>query len=73
MDDLNNAIEVQVPGIELANVSVSVARNPNDPTQRIIVIGPIFLTLPLDDDARRAIVKGLTGVDVAQRMDLPKH
>lgn len=66
-----HGLAVEVPAIELGNVTLRVASVPGHPELRQLVIGPVFFTVPLDEVARRAVVHGLTGIVPATRMDIP--
>lgn len=58
-------MQVQVPVLELANVNVAVGQVPNRPELKQLIIGPIMLSMPLDANARKVLIKGLTGVEIA--------
>jgi hypothetical protein len=59
-----------VPIIPLAGVNIAIGHVAGDPKQKAMVIGPIMLMIPIDEPVRKAIVTGLTGVQIAQPGDV---
>lgn len=63
------APEIQIPLIPLNNVSLMVQDQPNG--DKVILMGPIMLALPVNEDAKKAIVEQLTGITIAGADTLP--
>lgn len=59
------------PIIELSNVTMKVARSPQHPGKTFLHFGPVILSVVLEDDGKQALVRGLTGVHLPPRMDVP--
>jgi hypothetical protein len=57
-----HAVEVQIPVIALSNMPLRVTKEANGNT--VLLMGPMMLALPVDDDARRALVEALTGIAI---------
>lgn len=64
--------EITIPIIELSNVQMRVARSPQHPGMTFLHFGPVILSVALQDEGRAQLVKGLTGVELPPRMDVPK-
>lgn len=55
---------VNIPGIELANVNVTVGRHPSDASKRAMMIGPVILVLPFDDESARQLASAFSGIQI---------
>jgi hypothetical protein len=42
--------------------------HPTRPDHKAIILGPLFLIVPLNEENVRAVVQGLTGVQIATEM-----
>lgn len=59
-----SARQVEIPGVEVAGVNVSVAPHPVDPSKKALFIGPLMLVLPFDLEMARVLATGLTGIEI---------
>lgn len=62
---------VQVPAVDLANVTVTVGTHPVDPTKKAMIIGPVMLVLPFDPEAARVVASALAGIDIVPASAIP--
>jgi hypothetical protein len=58
---MDTPAEVMIP---LSGVNIRVGFVPGKPNEKMILLGPITLMLPLSEEGRKAIVEGLTGVQL---------
>lgn len=56
------SLEIAVPIIDLAGANVQISALPEKPSFKQLVIGPVMLRIVLDEDSRKVIIRGLTGV-----------
>lgn len=56
--------------VPLQGVNISIGFANGDPTQKIMLVGPITFVIPVDEPLRKAIVTGLTGVQLAKPGDV---
>jgi hypothetical protein len=57
LPDVEHAVVVPVVGI-------AVGLTPAMPGKKVLFVGPVTLAIPLDENAARTIVQGLTGVEL---------
>lgn len=70
MSTINGETPLNPAIVPLQGVQVSVGHAAGDANQRVILIGPILLAIPVNDPLKEAIVKGLTGISLAMPSDV---
>jgi len=60
----------QAAMIPLDGVAIAVGHPVGKPDEKLLLIGPVSFVLPLNEEARKAVVAGLTGLIVAGPQDI---